>query len=117
MKKGKAILISLTCAFLCIIVGIYIGRNTANLVPMAFSNKSQTDTNKIDPENKGKVNINTATYTQLQLLPGIGEALAQNIIDYREEYGPFDTVDDLLNVKGIGMTRLYEIQDYIYISD
>jgi competence protein ComEA len=50
----------------------------------------------------GLVNVNTATLEQLESLPGIGPALGQRIVDYREEHGPFHTVDDLLNVSGIG---------------
>lgn len=50
----------------------------------------------------GKVNVNTATQAQLELLPGIGPALAKRIIDYRTEHGVFKSVDDLDKVKGIG---------------
>src|SRR5436190_200468 len=48
-----------------------------------------------------KVNVNTATVDQLVALPGIGPVLAQRIITYREQHGPFRSVRDLLNVPGI----------------
>ena len=46
-------------------------------------------------------------------LPGIGQVLAQRIISYREEYGSFQTVEDLMNVEGIGEKRMEDILDLI----
>ena len=64
-------------------------------------------------ENHGLVNINTATQTELMSLPGIGEVLAQRIIDYRTEHGDFHSVGELLNVSGIGEKKLEAIIDLI----
>lgn len=61
------------------------------------------------------VNLNTATLEQLESLPGIGPALAQRIIDHRHEHGPFRTVDDLLNVSGIGEKRLEELRSKVTV--
>jgi competence protein ComEA len=59
----------------------------------------------------GKVNLNTATLDQLESLPGIGEVLGQRILDYRQAHGPFHSVDDLLNVSGIGPSHLADLKD------
>lgn len=62
------------------------------------------------PEPVGIININTATSHELQRLNGIGEVKAQAIIDYREQHGGFSSVDDLINVKGIGEKTLEKIR-------
>lgn len=61
----------------------------------------------------GKININTADATQLETLSGIGEVLAERIIEHRESNGPFASVDDLLEVSGIGDATLAEFRDEI----
>ena len=58
------------------------------------------------------VNINTASKKELDALPGIGETLAQRIIDYRSANGPFSTVDELTKVKGIGEKTLEKLKPY-----
>lgn len=65
------------------------------------------------PPNGQAVNINTATKEQLEALPGIGETTAQAIIDYREENGPFSTVEDLLKIPGIGPSTLEQLEGLI----
>ncbi|MDN5347305.1 MAG: competence protein ComEA [Clostridia bacterium] len=63
-----------------------------------------------------KVNINTAGLAELDSLPGIGPALAQRIIDYRNTYGPFRSIEDLQNVSGIGAKRFEELKDKITVN-
>lgn len=63
----------------------------------------------------GLVNVNTATAAELEALPGIGEVLAQRIVDHRTEHGPFATVEDLLDVSGIGEAILAEIRDLVTV--
>ena len=72
---------------------------------------------QIEPAKVEIININTATSAQLQTLKGIGEAYARRIIEYREANGGFDSIDELVNVKGIGEKRLENIRPYIKLKD
>jgi len=65
----------------------------------------------------GKVNINTATASQLSELPGVGEKLAARIIEFRQKQGPFKSTQELMNVKGIGEKNLQKLQPYLTVSD
>ena len=65
----------------------------------------------------GKININTATAEELDsFLPGIGEGLAKNIINYRTKNGRFKSIDDIKKVDGIGSGRFEKVKDYITLS-
>jgi competence protein ComEA len=63
-----------------------------------------------------QININTADSIALQQLPGIGPVLAQRIVDLRETQGPFSSVDQLINVKGIGDTTLERLRPLITVG-
>ena len=62
-----------------------------------------------------KININLASQAELETLPRIGPAMAQRIIDYRTEHGSFRTVDELLEVKGIGPKTLQRLSDRVTV--
>lgn len=70
----------------------------------------------IVPE-KQPIDINTATAEELQELMGIGPVLAQAIVDYRAEHGPFDSIDELLEVSGIGEAKLDNIRDDVTLGE
>ena len=59
------------------------------------------------------ININTASVEELDSLPSIGPTIAQRIIDYRDENGPFQTIEDILNVSGVGPSTFDQIKDLI----
>ncbi|MEX0990678.1 MAG: ComEA family DNA-binding protein [Actinomycetota bacterium] len=63
----------------------------------------------------GKVNVNTADATELETLSGIGEVLAERIVEYRDDNGPFASVDDLLDVSGIGDATLEDIRSDVTV--
>ncbi|MFH1609963.1 MAG: ComEA family DNA-binding protein [Candidatus Bipolaricaulota bacterium] len=64
----------------------------------------------------GKPNINLATAEELEKLPGIGPVFAARIVAFREEHGPFRTVDDLLRVSGIGPKTLDGFRDLVTVN-
>jgi len=68
-----------------------------------------------NPSSDGKVNINTATVEELTQLTGIGESKAKSIVAYREENGFFSSIEDLLNVSGIGEGIFSRIKDAIEV--
>lgn len=66
-----------------------------------------------DDATTGVVNINTAEFEQLQLLPRVGPALADRIIEFRETNGPFGSIDELVAVKGIGESSLARLEPFV----
>jgi competence protein ComEA len=62
------------------------------------------------------ININTATLEELDTLPGIGPSTAQKIIDHRNSYGPFPTIEAILDVPGIGPVKFEQIKALITVG-
>lgn len=65
--------------------------------------------------NNSKVNINTATQTELETLPGIGPSTALKIINYRKENGKFKSIEDIKEISGIGEAKFANIKEFIAI--
>jgi competence protein ComEA len=63
----------------------------------------------------GPIDINTAPVDLLDELPGVGPAIAQAIVSYRDEHGPFGSVDGLLDVPGIGEAKLAQLRDLVTV--
>lgn len=119
MKNVKYVMIAITAVFICILIGIFVGRYTSEnyiLLEAPDAKDTNTTTAAVTEQSKGAVNINTADVSQLQLLPGIGSVLAQRIVDYRTEHGQFSSVLDLCQVEGIGLKKLDDIMAYITVG-
>lgn len=85
----------------------YITTDSGNNVIMEDNNMKKT--------NKSLVNINEATQTELETLPGIGPSIALKIISYREENGKFSSIEDVKNVSGIGENKFENIKELICV--
>ena len=69
-----------------------------------------------DKPNGGKIDINTASKDELTSISGIGEGRAESIIKYRSENGRFNSIEDIMNVSGIGNSIFENIKDYITVN-
>ena len=84
-------------------------------VPFKSIEIEQIGVSTFEMLNTSQVNINSANKEQLQRLEGIGPAMAQKILDYREEVGYFGAIEDIKNVSGIGEAKYNSIKDNITI--
>lgn len=62
------------------------------------------------------VNLNEATQAELNLLPGVGEKLANDILKYRDEVGGFESINELMNIRGIKEGRLLSLKKHVTVS-
>ena len=112
-KPGTQLLLCAALVLLAFTLGISLGKAERSDITV-------TQTTRVLPGETGEfsflVNINTASAQELAMLPGIGEVFAQNITAYREANGNFLTPEELLNVEGIGPSRLEAILDYITVG-
>lgn len=138
-NRAVSLLLALTVLFVGITVGFSLGRNSdSDPVQLSVFEKAEssavssqtgdapntdqtaTDISSISQETTapytGPVNINTADLQTLMTLPGIGEVLAQRIIDHRTANGSFQRVEELIQVTGIGEKRLEAILDYVTVG-
>ncbi|MGN1003181.1 MAG: ComEA family DNA-binding protein [Oscillospiraceae bacterium] len=125
LRKAEKCAIVLTLLFVFLAVGFHLGGKSR--APLSVSvEKSVTGLQTAAPSPEAGetpasaaalVNINTAGKEELMTLDGIGEALAQRIIDYREEHGPFAGIGDITNVSGIGAKKYEAIRDRITVSE
>lgn len=120
--KLSTVLSGLTVLFVGLTLGFFLGRNpAAGSVTVETAQRQQTVSTAPLPEPTAKaaasaVDINTADMQTLSTLPGIGEVLAQRIVDYRQTHGRFTAVEQLTNVEGIGEGKMEAILELITIG-
>lgn len=128
-RKIALVLLMLTLTFAGFCVGLFIGKQREPASVTIYTTKTPTATaseSTAAPESPpestqgaayvdGLLDINLASVEDLTTLPGIGLALAQRIVDYREQNGRFSSVEELRNISGIGEKRLSAILEYITV--
>ena len=122
--KLSVILPVITALFVGLTLGLFLGRNPSGgsvtvSVParqVSAAAPAETQTEPSAQAASMPVNINTADAAELAALPGIGEVLAQRILDYRRVHGDFSAVEQLTNVEGIGEGKLESILELITIG-
>ena len=92
---------------------IYVPQKGEESLPV--SSPSGPSVSSPSSQKGDKVNINTATAEELDTLPGVGPSIAQRIIDYRTTHGPFQSIEDIKEVKGIGDATFEELKDKITV--
>ena len=115
MKKAIIWMLVVCSVFLSFALGVLLGRYTARDDIFLCSDT----TSVIEPtqsSNFGKIDINSATVSELMELEGIGEVIAQRIVEYRTTHGAYQSVYDLLNVEGFGEKKLQTIMEYIFVG-
>lgn len=116
-----AAFLSVAAAFMS---GLFFGRNISgpDIEVSSFVSDGPTAVTAEQKSTKEEIavsfpiDINTASCTELMALPGIGEVLAQRIIDHRAEHGPFEAVESIKDVNGISDKRFEDIKDLICIG-
>ncbi len=90
--------------------------NNVSFQYKTYSKDSTVTSTDSDSAHTTLININTATVSELDELPGIGLKRAQQIVDYRENVGNFKTISDIKNVEGIGDGIFNQIKDFITVD-
>ena len=128
ISRYEAAALGLTAAFVLFTAGWFFASHTQSepytvtvqqTAAPASSSAAQDTSDSQQPESllEGeRIPINTADVHELDRLPGIGPTEAQAIVDYRTQYGPFQSTDQLLEVSGIGEATLEGLLDYITLD-
>lgn len=116
IARGEWALLGLTGLFLCLLLGLFLRDRAALEAPASVETRLTVPVEEVRPD-PSPVNLNAADAAALMALPGIGEELAARIVEYREEHGPFETVEDLTEVSGIGQGKLAALEGLVIVED
>lgn len=116
IARGEWVLLGMTGLFLCLLLGLFLRDRAVLEAPASVETRLTAPVEEVRPD-PSPLNLNAAGAEDLTALPGIGEALAGRIVQYREEHGPFETVEDLTKVSGIGQGKLTALEGLVTVED
>ena len=114
MTKTEWMLLALTGVFLCGLLTLYAS-DQRRLADGSLETESAALQESFMPD-VSPLDLNTATAEELDTLPGIGPALAERIVAYRETNGPFEHVEEILEVSGIGEAKFADLEGRITVN-
>lgn len=126
MREVKAFWL-LSAVFVLVCVGILLFSHlnmeresvyfvSADHFSQAQQYEQETPSEDLKSKNIDKININSASIGELIQLPGIGEKIAEAIVAYREEHGEFGSIEEIMEVSGIGEGKFNNIKAYITVQ-
>jgi len=100
--------------FLIVMLLLGTALGLANWIRYSGSNMKPVEIGRLNNQPyQYRVDVNDANWLELMLLDGVGETLAKRIVNHREQFGPFQQVEDLLEIKGIGGKRLAKLRSQV----
>jgi len=136
LGRAEKIVLALMALAVMFTLGFFAGRSSRSGGAMTVQAQKSPETSASQTQDTGQaaesasettadesaspdalINVNTATAAELETLPGIGEVMAQRIIEFRETYGDFILTDEITDVSGIGEATFENIKDLITVGD
>ena len=113
ITKSELILLGITAVFLC---GLLVLSRCEQRPGVSVETVTQVSQEAFLPD-LSPLNLNTATVEELTQLPGIGETLAARIVEYRTAQGPFERIEDIMLVSGIGQGKFDAMKEQITVEE
>lgn len=120
LNRAQTVLLAVTLLFVTFTLAFFVGRRSVHAQITTERAPQELVREVPKPEHEGapqRLDINRAGQAELEALPGIGPVIAERIIAWRTQNGPFVNPEQLMDVEGIGEGKFAGIKDYIYVED